>query len=108
MSRNIDMTKPMNEWDPDDVRYALDYNMLDDETAIKAKTWLDGLDGKEPDAAAPDENAYDPGEFHVDEVVEHLGTVDADEFARIIAAERSGKNRKSIVSMDPQAAESED
>lgn len=54
----------------------------------------------EPDDQAPDETAdeepFDPAEHDVPEVLAHLTEADEEEQARVIAAERDGKNRKTI------------
>lgn len=41
--------------------------------------------------------AYDPADHTVQEVQDHLDTVDADEFARILEAETFGKSRTGIL-----------
>lgn len=40
---------------------------------------------------------FDPNENTVDEVVKHLEKADEDERARVVAAERKGKNRKGVL-----------
>jgi hypothetical protein len=51
---------------------------------------------------------YDPAEKNVDEVKAHLATVDEAEQERILAAEKAGKNRVTITSWTPEAADSDD
>lgn len=41
---------------------------------------------------------YDPSGYKADEVLEYLGSVDADEAARVLEAESAGKNRTTITS----------
>lgn len=43
-----------------------------------------------------DDEPFDPSEHDVPEVLAHLAEADEDEQARVIAAERDGKNRKTI------------
>ncbi|MGW5409021.1 hypothetical protein [Streptomyces spiralis] len=52
----------------------------------------------------PELPPFDPAAHNADEVLAYLdSTTDADEIARIIAAERDGKNRKTIIEKGPAA-----
>lgn len=68
----------------------------------------EGADEAEPDGPqepgdAPPAEPFDPSKHPVDEVLAYLdSTTDEDEIARVIAAERDGKNRKTIT--DKEAA----
>lgn len=44
---------------------------------------------------------YDPGEYNVQDVIEHLGTADENEQLRILQAEEQGKNRVTITGWTP-------
>jgi hypothetical protein len=41
--------------------------------------------------------SFDPAEHKAEEVVEHLASADEDEAARVLAAEKSGKARKTVL-----------
>ena len=62
----------------------------------------------DPDDPGPEAPPFDPSEHNADEVIAYLDTLDPDdadavaEFERVIAAERDGKNRKTIT--DKEAA----
>lgn len=60
-----------------------------------------GEDGGLPVVAHPAGAAgpYDPSEHNVDEVVAYLDDADDAEFARVIAAEKAGKARKTILDL---------
>ncbi|HET6353390.1 hypothetical protein [Streptomyces sp.] len=58
---------------------------------------LDGPEDAEPEPEEPDDDEpFDPSEHDVPDVLAHLADADEDEQARVIAAERDGKNRKTI------------
>ncbi|MDX3637682.1 hypothetical protein PV728_47430 [Streptomyces europaeiscabiei] len=62
----------------------------------------------DPDAPGPELPPFDPSEHNADEVIAYLDALDREdtdgqaEHARVIAAERDGKNRKTIT--DKEAA----
>lgn len=43
------------------------------------------------------EDSFDPADHTVDEILEYLSDADPDEVSRVVEAERTGKNRKTIV-----------
>lgn len=45
--------------------------------------------------------SYDPAEHTADEVVEHLADAPAEEASRVVAAEKSGKARKTVLDAAP-------
>jgi hypothetical protein len=45
--------------------------------------------------------AYDPADYNVQDVIDHLGTVEEDEQLRILQAEEQGKNRVTITGWTP-------
>ncbi|MDQ0943275.1 hypothetical protein [Streptomyces sp. V1I1] len=61
---------------------------------------VEELDEREPteerEQEPSDDEPFDPSNHDVSEVLAHLADVDEDEQARVIAAERDGKNRKTI------------
>lgn len=63
----------------------------------------------EPGAKSPEQPPFDPSQHNADEVIAYLdslGTDDSDavaEVERVIAAERDGKNRKTITEKGPAA-----
>lgn len=42
---------------------------------------------------------FDPSDFSVEEVLAYLDSAEPDEFNRVIAAEKAGKQRKTIIGM---------
>lgn len=51
---------------------------------------------QEPEQEPDDDEPFDPSEHDVPEVLAHLAEADEEEQARVVAAERDGKNRKTI------------
>ena len=112
MSRIIDMSKPLEELDEDDLRYAHDRNLLSIEDTEKVGKWLRERDaarksGDLEDVAADDSDTetvlYDPSEHSVEDVMKYLNGLDVEtgegdeEWERVMAAERTGKARKGII-----------
>ena len=57
---------------------------------------LDEPEEADAEQEQDDDEPFDPSEHDVPEVLAHLADADEDEQARVIAAERDGKNRKTI------------
>lgn len=57
------------------------------------------FDADDESDAGESSDAYDPADHTVDEVLDHLSGLDpdGDEYAAVIEAEKSGKNRTTIV-----------
>lgn len=59
----------------------------------------------EPEEQEVEEGQFDPSEHSVAKVEEYLESADADERKRVLAAERDGKARKSLVDNDSDSEE---
>lgn len=119
MSRNVDLTKPLSKQSKDDLRYALDWNLIrDPEDRRRAFAFLDGnpdaVDANDAadDAEVTEESGYDPADHNVDDVVSYCedDDVSAEQVEAIIEMERAGKNRKSLIEkledmLEPEAEE---
>lgn len=68
-----------------------------DEVLFAALTELDSRDiADETEAALPDDR-FDPSDYAVDDVEDHLKANDAAEAARVLGLEQLGKNRKGVI-----------
>lgn len=71
----------------------------DSETQIEEQnTEGDTAQGDEADATGDGDEQYDPADHNADEVIEYLDTASAEERERVLAAEKDGKARKSVLS----------
>jgi hypothetical protein len=93
MAINVDLSKPLTEKQIAELRTLLPEGQV--QRYIDLAGMGDGDEG--------DDGLYDPGKHTVDEVKEHVLTADEDEVARVIEAEKSGKNRTTLI----EALESE-
>lgn len=104
MSRNVDLTKPLQDQDRYDIQYALDRNLITDpEERRRAFAYLNGhpdeVDGGEGGELEDGEGGFDPANAKVDDVIAYCeqDTVSAEEVEAIIALEKDGKARKSLL-----------
>lgn len=104
---NLNLFSPGDEL-PEWVTSTISRDLYRDESAESPETAsepeedeapAEGVETSETGSEAPqgdDPEDFDPAEHSVAEVLSYLDTVGETEHARVIAAERSGKNRKTI------------
>lgn len=112
MSRTIDLTKPLEELNEDDLRYAHDRSLLSLEDTEVVGKWLRERDaarkkGEIPEEVVNDDDEtetvpYNPDDDTVAGVNAYLDSLEDDgpgseERERVLAAERAGQARKGIV-----------
>lgn len=105
MARIVDMTKPLKDQDPDDLRYALDRNLITDRAERqRAFKFLAAAESGEPDdtedTEEPDDGeTYDPADHKVDDVIAwaEADDVSAEQVEAVIELEKGGKNRSSLL-----------
>ncbi|MBP8532360.1 hypothetical protein [Streptomyces sp. MK37H] len=63
---------------------------------------------QEPNGSSGDDELFDPGEHSADAVLAYLDTTtDEDEIARVLEAEKNGKQRKTILARGEQQQEAQ-
>lgn len=101
MSRNVDLTKPLQDQDRYDIQYALDRNLISDpDERRRAFAYLNGhpdeVDGGE---GGEGDGGFNPTDASVKDVVAHCeqDEVSAEEVQAILEREKAGKNRSTLV-----------